>query len=104
MAFKIRGVHPIEAPEPCHLIHVELPPASSSYEWGAVTQEVAGQFRDNWQVPWDEQPLEDSDSEWVFFFHYLDMEKPLLTPDGPVLLPTISPLPDRLKLIAYEEP
>ncbi len=40
----------------------------------------------------------------VFFFHYLDLSKPFLTPFGPIALPKESPQPERLLQIAYEPP
>jgi hypothetical protein len=103
MSFFIRGVHPVEAPEPCHLIEAELT-QGDSFDWGNVTQEVPGQPRTNWQVPWDERPLDKAETRWVFFFHYLDLERPLLTPESPVELPAETPLPQHLTGIEYESP
>lgn len=103
MRFTIRGVHPVEAAEPCHLIEVELSDAEG-FDWGQVTQEDATQLRDNWQVPYDEQPLDDDERRWAFFFHYLDLSKPLLTPAGPVKLPAPTPRPKHLDSAEYIEP
>jgi hypothetical protein len=102
MALVIKGVHEVEAPEPCWLLEVEVD--DSDFDWGQVTQEADGQPRDNWQVPWDERPLDSDEHRWAFFFHYLDLKKPLLTSDGPVNLPKPSPRPAHLKEIQYEEP
>jgi hypothetical protein len=79
-------------------------PPQSDYDWGAITQEVPGQPEDNWQVPYDEQPLDKPENSWVFFFHYLDLSRPLITPDGPLELPPVSSVPDHLREIKYEEP
>jgi hypothetical protein len=95
----IIGVHSVDAFEPCHLIEVEL---DVPIDWGKVTQEVDGQPADNWQVPWDEQRLDDK--RWVFFFHYLQFDRPLLTPEGPIPVPPKTPLPERLSGIEYETP
>jgi len=103
MAFIIRGVHPFEAPEPCHLIEAELT-HYSSFDWGDVTQEVPDQPRSNWQAPWDERPLDEAKTKWVFFFHYLDLHRPLLTPEGSIELPRVSPLPEHLVKVEYESP
>jgi hypothetical protein len=104
MEVKVLGVHPVDdAPEPCALIEVAIDNADD-FDWGAVTQEVDGQPRDNWQAPWDEQPLDKEERRWAFFFHYLDDGKPLLTADGPVKLPKSTPRPKHLKAIKYEEP
>lgn len=103
MPLNVIGVHPVQAPEPCHLIEVVLVNADQ-YEWGKVTQEVLGQPKSNWQVAYDEQPLDSARSRWVFFFHYLDHEKPLFTTEGPVPLPAPTPLPAHLMHIQYLEP
>ena len=101
---KIIGVHPIEAVEPCCLIEAELDPPSTDYDWGEVTQEEPDSPRSDWQVPYDERPLDDAGTRWAFFFHYLDCSRPLLTVHGPVAVPEPSPLPDHLSEIEYEEP
>jgi hypothetical protein len=103
MTISIRGVHPVEAAEPCHLIEAELT-GDEEFDWGEVTQEDAAQPRVNWQVPFDEQPLDEQESRWVFFFHYLDLSKPLLTPLGAIPLPPPTPRPAHLKDIEYQEP
>jgi hypothetical protein len=69
-----------------------------------VTQENENGPQSNWQVAYDEQPLDDKRSRWAFFFHYLDLSKPLLTPMGPLELPTPTPLPEHLQQIAYDDP
>jgi hypothetical protein len=40
----------------------------------------------------------------AFFFHYLDLSQPLLTPFGPVTVPPESPVPPHLAAIKYEQP
>lgn len=104
MSIQILGIHSVEgSEEPCHLLHVVLP-ADAEFDWGEVTQEVPGQPRSNWQVAYDEQPLDDSRTRWAFFFHYLDFNKPLLTPFGAVDLVPATPLPNQLRHIQYESP
>jgi hypothetical protein len=103
MRFTIRGVHPVDAPEPCHLIEAELVDAED-FDWGEVTQEDATQPRENWQVAYDEQPLDNDERCWAFFFHHLDLAKPLLTPVGPIPLPAPTPCPEHLHNIEYMEP
>ena len=104
MAIEIVGVHSVDAPGPCHIIEVKLSPPHSDCDWGAITQETADQPKDNWQVPWGEQSLDDTGTDWVFFFHYLDTSQPLITPDGPKDLPAATPIPDHLAGIVYEGP
>ena len=103
MRFIIRGVHPIEAADPCYLVEAELSDGED-FDWGQVTQEDATQPRDNWQVPYDERPLDADERGWAFFFHYLDPSKPLLTPAGAIQVPAPTPRPTHLKDIEYMEP
>ena len=103
MPLIIRGVHPVESPEPCHLIEVELFDRAE-VDWGAITQEVPGEPQANWQVPWDERPLDCEERRWAFHFHYLDFTRPLLTPEGEIQLPEPTPVPEHLTGIEYEPP
>jgi hypothetical protein len=121
MRIEVVGVHPVEASEPCHVIELQVEDAGASFDLAAMTQDLPGEPRDNWQVPWDEQflevgggmPLEPAD--WraraptgvfrvVFFFHYLDPGRPLLSPAGPLSLPRATPLPPRLAFLKYDSP
>ncbi|MGV3608288.1 MAG: hypothetical protein ACO1RA_17925 [Planctomycetaceae bacterium] len=102
---RIIGVHPISASEPCHIVEIELKAPSDEFDFGAVTQEMSDQSKDNWQVAYDEQQVGDDDgSRWVFFFHYLNFDQPLLTPLGPIAVPKSTPLPKHLNDIEYYEP
>ncbi|MAT98084.1 MAG: hypothetical protein CL608_13140 [Anaerolineaceae bacterium] len=100
----IVGVHEIDAAEPCFLLEVSFDKVPEGNYWDEVTQEIPNQPRSNWQVPYDERPLNDSETSWAFFFHYLDLKKPLLTPDGSIVLPSPSPRPEYLQGVKYEEP
>ena len=99
----IRGVHLVEANQPCHLIEVEIG-GIEGFDWGDVTQEDPVQPKSNWQVAYDEQPLDEDKLRWIFFFHYLDLTRPLLTSEGPVTLPVPTPCPRHLANIQYSEP
>lgn len=103
---KIVGVHPVEADEPVHLIELLVAGDADDFEIGEVTQEVAGQPKSNWQAPYDERVLEESDGiiRYAFFFHYLDFLKPLLTPSGSLPLPGPTKAPAHLPNILYESP
>src|SRR5262245_40906116 len=103
MQFAIRGVHPIEAAQSCHLIEVELT-KGEDFDWDQITQEDLLKPQSDWQVAYDEQELEDKPGTWVFFFHYLDFSKPLMTPVGQKKLPAATPLPEHLNKIEYFEP
>jgi hypothetical protein len=104
---EIRGVHPVEAPEPVHLIDVAISGEFGEVEWIEITQENPDLPPDRWQVPWDERELPqlpDGRARAVFFFHYLDLEKPLMVSSEPVKVPAPTPLPPELRAVQYEEP
>jgi len=116
MRIEVVGVYPVAAAERCHLIELliaEAEPAAHAVE--SITQEAAGQSRDNWQVAYDEhyltsdgerqcEPASAGEARVAFFFHHLDFRRPLLTAAGPVPLPPPSPRPSRLDFIDYEGP
>ena len=104
---KIAGVYPVEADEPVHLIEISIEGgAVDGFDFGEVTQEMADMPRMNWQAPYDERVISETDTRArvVFFFHYLDFTKPLLTPAGELALPPPKEMPARLKEIVYEAP
>ena len=121
---EIIGVYPIEAPEPVHLIELRVRGAQGIFNVGEITQKIPREPRDNWQAPYMEQIINVSgdgiladdyeaskrpelwqgDMRLAFFFHYMDLERPLWTPFGEVELPTESELPKRLSFIEYEQP
>jgi len=115
------GVHPVEAAEPCHLIELTIEDAPRPIDVGRITQRLRGQPRSNWQVPWDEHFLDPSGQAALdpdrpeeppptgvvrvaFFFHYLDVSRPLLSPWGKLTLPPVSDRPPRLAFLTYESP
>jgi len=102
----VLGVHPVTSEEPCHLIEIAVLGLEKELDFGQITQEADGQPRDNWQVPYDEQVLEEArgKARYAFFFHYLDLAKPLLTPFGPQQLPKPTKMPNHLKGIKYDPP
>ena len=101
MSFEIRGVHLVEETERCYLIEVELGDATS-FDWDSVAQESNDTAQSNWQAVWDEQPI--GENRWVFFFHHLDLDRPITTSFGETPLPEPTPLPARLSGIKYESP
>ncbi len=118
------GVYRVEAKEPVHLIEVWVRGLGGVFDLTGITQEIPGQSQSNWQVPYSEYILSTAgdkaltkefgaadtpelwkgDMRMVFFLHYLDPNRPLLTPFGPVQLPPESECPDRLAIIQYKPP
>jgi hypothetical protein len=87
-----------------YLLEIEVVPAGSDIDWGAITQPVRGQPRANWQVPYDEQRIGEDGNRWAFFFHYLDLTRPLGTEIGGIMLPSPTPIPSHLPSIVYDVP
>jgi hypothetical protein len=102
----ITGIHAVSAEEPCHLVEILVTGLEKKFDVGEVTQEVVGQPRSNWQAPYDERVLEKTADtvRYAFFFHYLDLEKPLITPLGAIPLPEPTVMATHLKEIEYEAP
>lgn len=103
---RIVGVHEIAADESVHLLEIELSGDIDSFDFADVTQLIADQPRENWQVAYDEREVETptSNRRFAFFFHCLDLNAPLITSFGEVLIPKPTPVPERLGDIIYEEP
>ena len=121
---EVIGVYPVTADEPCHLVEFRARDVQAVFDFGSFTQEMPDTPRSNWQAPWMERILstdgtkvvaDDSDISQkpelfrgdvrcVFFFHYLDAGRPLLTPFGEVRLPKPADRPERLSMIQYEAP
>jgi hypothetical protein len=103
MPIVIRGVHPVPiADEPCYLVEVEID--NTGFDWNSVTQQDARNTPQDWQVAYDEQPLDDNGTRWAFFFHHLNFDEPLLTADGPISIPKPTPIPRHLQHVEYVPP
>jgi hypothetical protein len=99
---RVIGIHRIVADQPVHLVELEVEDNALDFDFGDVTQEMPGELRSNWQVAYDEQEV--GKNRFAFFFHYLDTTKPLLSPVGPLALPTEWSVPEHLRSIEYEQP
>ena len=104
MRCEIKGIYSVEAAEPCYLVEVVIAEHAGPVDLIQFTQAVPGQPRSNWQVPWDERLLLGTKDRWAFFFHYLDLSRPLLTPAGRVAVPVPTPMPAHLADVEYESP
>lgn len=119
---RIVGVHPVEGADGCYLIESIITDSTAQPDFGQITQPNQDRDRSNWQVAYDEKMLDD-DGESVladlfltrfegwpdrarvsFFFHDLDVERPLDTPYGDATVPPPTPRPARLKMLVYEAP
>lgn len=105
-AARVLGVHPIVADEPVHLVEIEIVGNVDAFDFNDITQEVPGKPRNNWQAAYDEQQIAEEPGRvrYAFFFHTLDLSKPLQSSFGSLKLPAESPLPDHLQKIEYEQP
>jgi hypothetical protein len=116
---QVIGVHPVEeAPDPCCLVELRVGPGLPPLDLTAVTQPASGLPGSGWQAPVDPhlldaggnsgQPLDGdaaravpSPARLAFFFHFLQLDRPLLTPLGPLQLPAPTPRPARLAFLRY---
>ncbi len=87
-----------------YLLEMEIDPPDGEVDWACITQPVPGQRRSNWQSPYDERPLDEQGTRWSFFFHFLDLTRPLQSQLGDRVLPRVSPTPEHLRSIVYEVP
>ncbi len=121
---KVIGVYPIDSETPVHLIEILVRNSKDKFDLSIFTQGIPSQPKEHWQVPWNEKLLDGNgnnviaddfafsqgrqlwigDLRIVFFFHYLDISKPLITPFGSIDLPEEKPRPKRLSQIIYEAP
>ena len=121
---EVIAVYPIKASEPVCLVEMRFRGLDGVFNVGEITQEIPGEPRANWQVPYMERILNSAGDSvladdsvaanrpdlWqgevrmVFFFHDLDLKRPLKTPFGDVRLPAKTKLPERLSMIQYEPP
>lgn len=119
---RVIGLHPVEDVVGCYLIEAVIRGASSQPDFGTVTQSRDVRDRPDWQVAYDERLLDSggrsvqadlfltriddwpSDARVAFFFHDLDIARPLSTPFGEVSLPLPSGRPERLAMLTYEAP
>lgn len=127
MAVEVVGVYEVPDNPDASLVEVTSDRSPSGIDLTGFTQEVPNVDRAEWQVPYDERYLNEDGTEeigerWAmgwkpqpgvqepetsrltFFMHFLDPERPLITPDGEASLPERSAVPGRLAFIEYESP
>jgi hypothetical protein len=117
---KVLGVHPVEADEPCHLVELMVCDSDRSFNVDDLTQLDESVERSLLQAAYDErfldaQSLEPLRLRWreqpdrneyrlAFFFHYLDLAKPLESSFGQLALPDPSPRPEHLVFMVWGPP
>ena len=119
---KLIGVYKIKPKEPCHLIEIEFINIDKPLNIGEIIQEYETQPKENWQVPYSEHLLNNDGKKSIaddyellcnnslikdifrltFFFHYLNLNKELLTPFGKITINKIDKLPKRLNIIKHQ--
>ena len=120
---EVIGVYPVRAAEPVHLIELQMRGIGPGFDLAAISQPMLGTPEGSWQVPWGEVLLDSSgqqviargaelsdrielllgDCRVAFFFHYLDLKRPLRSPFGDISLPEPVPRPKRLRVVRYEQ-
>ena len=112
---QIVGVYPVDTDEPVHLVEVLVTDDFDNVDWPSFTQTPPDLVRDvdedsdpdNEAVPHGEQPVEklaDGRTRVVFFYHDLDVSRPLSSECGDLQLPSPTARPARLAAISYGPP
>jgi len=118
---KLKGVYSILNNDEVHIIEFEAEETINDLEISQITQVVDGQERMNWQVPYDEKYFNQANQligEWmdepeaikkgekiVFFFHELNLKKPIRTQFGDYEISEIKQIPKWvMEIMKYEEP
>ena len=103
---EILGVYPADAPQSCHMIEVKLRGFDDPPDFGEFTQQDPAQPPPNWQVAWDEEMIGETgkESHWIFYLHYVQFNRPLWTPVGPMELPSPTSVPAHLEDFKYLPP
>jgi hypothetical protein len=114
------GVHPVQGVE-CFLVEAVITGASVQPDFGQVTQPSAAEQAD-WQVAYGEALVSPDGTSIVadlfamkvenwpfearvtFWFHHLDVDRPLTTPFGEATVPAPTERPDRLAMLEYDAP
>jgi hypothetical protein len=127
MKLQVLGVHPVpDAPDPCHLVDLSIETrldreGRDLFDATTITQAGEGHPGTDWQTAHDihlvdrvggsGRLLEPGELAELrvplriaFFFHFLRLDRPLLTASGPVWLPRATPRPDYLRFVVYPLP
>jgi hypothetical protein len=86
------------------LVEIKVHPADAQIDWSSISQPVPGVKPADWQVPYDEELLDPGHGRWAFFLHFVEDDRPLLTPLGERGMPAITPTPLHLAHKKYFPP
>ncbi len=118
MNAKLLGVYKVKRNKEVLLLEFYIDCAPKDIDMGEFTQEAEGLPKIEWQVAYDEKYLnEDGDTvigyfgdetpgettRVCFYIYFLDINKPLLTPFGPVTLTEPTAMPKRLRKITKKD-
>jgi hypothetical protein len=119
------GVHPVDLSRtdgPIHLVEIAVEGDLRDFYFMDITQDVPRRPQKDWPVAWAEHLFVEATGHWesiwptrdayaaagrarfAFFFHHLDLTRPLRTSFGPVRLPPETPVPAHLAGVEYEVP
>ncbi len=114
---QVVGVYQVPGNSEVHLIEVFVQAKASEVEIGGFTQEDPNRPQDSWQVAYDEHYLNEAGTEVVgtfmsdltqiqqestrlaFYLYFIDFSRPIRTPYGEVMLPSVTDLPERLRSV-----
>jgi hypothetical protein len=86
------------------LIEIEIDPPDARFDSCEITQPASGRAVSDWQVPYDERPIDQKSGRWAFFFHFLNLGRPLRTPVGDLQLPSVTTRSSYLSNVDYDSP
>lgn len=121
-SIKLIGIYDVDENPDITLLELTIDKKANEIDIGEFTQEIENEPRPNWQAPFSEKYLDKDgikiigddinlpaiitdNTRLTFFFYFLDINKPLITPFGQLLLTQKIAQPNRIKnLIVFEDP
>ena len=121
-SMKLIGLYVVNENPDVTLLELSIDKKANEIDIGEFTQEIENEPRPNWQATFSEKYLDKDGIKIIgddinlpsiltgttrltFFFYFLDINKPLITPFGQLLLTQRIAQPKRIKnLIVFEDP
>lgn len=112
---KLIGVYNVPNMPEVKLVELLVHTSPENFDIGSISQEIKGLDRMSWQTAYDEKYIDIEGNEikanktapfrLLFFFHYLDVSKPLITQYGYTKLSITGPMPQKLAdWVTYSPP